>query len=404
MSTPFNAPQRQRIKTTFFRALLLATVCCIATASSAQGNDSIYIAHTKSIESKILGEKRTLYISTPSRMKPGETFPVMYLLDGEAFIELAGGQMRYLSESYKINPSMIIVGIANTDRFRDLTPTHLATGPDGKPDTSAASPTRNSGGGEKFLQFIKQELMPYVETNYPAAPYKILAGHSLGGLMAAYCLIQHPDYFNAYVAASPSFQWDSEAVLKMAEKMEEKTSGKMLFFCDANEGAAFHANQLRFDSLLKKKNITGLKYKYAYYPEESHTSEPVKAFYDGMRFIYPEWYLTYNSAFRQKVTAAIIREHYEKLSGTYGYRIVPLQEEIVQVSRFLRNDPKRINDAIDLLNTYLPSYPKAANMHELLGDIYLKSGDSAKAVASYQKALSIDANNEALKQKMGKIK
>lgn len=255
-------------------------------------------AEMKIFHSKILNEKRRIIIQTPSRMNVFDKYPVLYLLDGEAQATMVNGQVQYLSESYKIIPNMIVVSIENTDRIRDLTPSHFNLGPDGKPDTSARAMGKNSGGGEKFLQFIKEELMPYVESHYPVAPYKILSGHSLGGLMAVYCLVNHPDYFNAYIAISPSLQWAQEFMLKQTgEKLSSRNiSNRILYFSDANEDAAFHQNQVRLDSILKLKNISGLKYKHFFYPEESHISEPVKAFYDGIRFVYPDWHLPYNSS------------------------------------------------------------------------------------------------------------
>src|ERR1044072_7518629 len=99
---------------------------------------------------------------TPANMRPGETYTVLYLLDGAEHIEMVAGQIIYLSESYKIIPQMIIVGIANTDRVRDLTPTHSTIGPNGRPDSSANAMGRNSGGGKRFLSFMKDELMPYI--------------------------------------------------------------------------------------------------------------------------------------------------------------------------------------------------------------------------------------------------
>ena len=323
-------------------------------------------------------------------MKPYDACPVLYVLDGEALTAMVGGQVQYLSEAYKIVPSLIVVGIENTDRTRDLTPTHFNNGPDGKPDTSAKAFGKNSGGGEKFLQFIKTELMPYIESNYPAAPYKILSGHSLGGLMAVYCLLNHPDFFNAYIAISPSLQWDNNVMLNQAaEKLNAGTVNKTLFFSDANEDALFHQNQLKLDSILLQKNIPGLTYKRFFYPEETHISEPVKAFYDGIRLIYPGWYLPYNSsAFKKTMTAKMIKDHYAELQKKYNYNIIPPHDEINQVSRFLRNDPKRIQDAIELLQMNAVNFPSSAVVLETLGDTYERAGDPKKSFEEFQGAMS----------------
>jgi tetratricopeptide (TPR) repeat protein len=89
-------------------------------------------------------------------------------------------------------PPMIVVGIANTDRTRPLTPTHADfKNPDGSVN---ALPT--SGGADRFLDFIQTELMSEIEKRYRTAPYRIFAGHSLGGLLAIHTLITRPDLNN----------------------------------------------------------------------------------------------------------------------------------------------------------------------------------------------------------------
>lgn len=394
-----------RIKTRIVSILIITFLFSLTGTAQVLDSSKMPGTEIKTFYSKILGEKRKIFVQTPSRMSKYDVYPVIYVLDGEAQTTLVNGQVQYLSESYKIIPNVIVVGIANTDRIRDLTPTHSIIGPDGKPDTSANAFGKNSGGGEKFLQFIRQELMPYIETNYQAAPYRILTGHSLGGLMALYCMVNHPDYFNAYIAISPSLQWDNEIMLKQVnEKLKTGIGNRILFFSDANEDAAFHNNQLKLDSLLQKKNISGLKYKRMFYPEETHISEPVKAFYDGIRFVYPNWHLPYNSsAFRKTMSSATIKNHFAELSNIYGYNVIPLHDDINQISRFLRNDPKRIADAIDLLQMNAVNYPSSAIVQETLGDTFLKSGDSLKAKASFQKALLLDPSNQTVQQKIKNI-
>lgn len=397
------------MKTSIRKAVVaFTTVFCsfLVSSSYAQLVDSSRATGIEvyTINSKLLGEKRKVRIQVPAGNDNYTAYPVLYVLDGEAQMNLATGQVQYLSESYKIIPNMIIVGIDNTDRMRDLTPSHTDVGPDGKIDTSARSPYRNTGGGEKFLQFIKQELMPFVDNRYKTAPFKILLGHSLGALMAVYCLMNHPEYFNAYIAVSPSFQWDNNALLNQVSKTSfDKEKNRLLFFSDANEDAAFHQNQLAFDSLLQRKK-TSLKYKRMFYPEETHISEPVKAFYDGIRFIYPEWHLPYSSsAFKKTMTSVAIKEHYALLSARYGYSVIPPHDEIIQISRFLRNDSVRIKDAVELLQINAVNYPTSAINFETLGDTFLKVGDQAKALAAYQKAIALDKDNPEIRQKISRL-
>jgi predicted alpha/beta superfamily hydrolase len=394
------------MKTRFLATLLLMLVALLGFSDSAtcQIKDTTLAGPSiKTMYSKILGENRKIFIQTPTRMRGDEAYPVLYLMDGEALTEMVAGQIRYLSDSYKIIPAMIVVSIENTDRTRDLTPSHSIIANDGKPDTSATAFGKRSGGGEKFLQFIKEELMPFVQANYNTAPYRILAGHSLGGLMAVHCLIYHPEYFNAYIAISPSLQWDQGLILKQAtDKLGQLSLNKrLLFFSNGSEDNTFQAKQLKLDSILKRKDISGLKHKYIAYPGESHTASPVKAIYDGIRFIYPEWFMPLSyAAFRQTFNSDSVSNHYARLSANYGYTVIPAHDEINQICRFLRNDPKRIADAIALLKMNAINYPVSAVVCELLGDVYLKMDDRKNADMNYRKALSIQPANINLKVKI----
>ncbi len=94
---------------------------------------------------------------------------------------------------------VIIVGIPNTDRTRDLSPSKPSNaGATGAPQFPTA------GGADNFLKFIETELMPEIEKRYRVTPYKMLAGHSLGGLFAVHAMVTKPDLFNSYIAVSPA--------------------------------------------------------------------------------------------------------------------------------------------------------------------------------------------------------
>ena len=201
-------------------------------------------------------------------------------------------------------------------------------------------------------------------------------------------------------------QWAKEAMVKDVAVKLEKTNGKnkYFFFSDANEGTQFHANQYSLDSIFKTKNLKGLNTKYIYYPDETHISEPVKAFYDGLRFIYPDWYLPYNSsAFKKIMNSDTIMRHYNKLSERYGYKVIPPHDELNMIARFLRNDPKRIDDAIVLLKLNSQNFPNSAKPYDLLGETLEKKGDKEQAKSAYLKALSLDPSNQVIKEKIDKL-
>ncbi|WP_018622141.1 alpha/beta hydrolase [Spirosoma luteum] len=246
------------------------------------------------IHSKLLNEERKVYVHCPKADSTdgNNRFPVLYVLDGDNHFELLAQYVDYLSRPDVLAmPRIIVIGIPNTKRTRDLTPTNSLLNYEGKPDSSSY---QGSGGNEKFLQFIKSELMPMIEKTYQTAPYKILAGHSFGGIASLNCLLTHPEMFEAYIAVSPSLWWDKEYVLKLTdEKLKNgSTLSKMLFYSDGNEGGAnsfFHKNLLQLNATLAKKKLKRLAYRYKHYPTETHMTEPVVAYFDALRFIFKNW-------------------------------------------------------------------------------------------------------------------
>src|SRR6185295_19160440 len=102
--------------------------------------------------------------------------------------------------------------ITNTDRTRDLTPAKASLADGG------ATQFPTAGGADNFLKFIETELIPEIEKRYRVRPYRILAGHSFGGLFTVHAMITKRELFKSYVAVSPSLQWAAEETLKKAEE------------------------------------------------------------------------------------------------------------------------------------------------------------------------------------------
>ncbi|MCE7065184.1 alpha/beta hydrolase [Dyadobacter sp. CY326] len=247
-----------------------------------------------SIHSKLLNEERKMYVHRPKvdSADGNKRFPVIYVLDGDNHFALLAQYVDYLSRPDVLAmPETIVVGIPNTKRTRDLTPTNSLLNYEGKPDGSSYA---GSGGNEKFLQFIQTELMPMVDKNYKTGPYKIFAGHSFGGLSVLNCLLTHPDLFDAYVSISPSLWWDKEYLLRMTDETLKNGAAldKIFFYSDGNEGgnnSFFHKNLLQLDATIAKKKLKGFDYLYKHYPTETHMTEPVVAYFDALRFIFKDW-------------------------------------------------------------------------------------------------------------------
>lgn len=362
------------------------------------------------MHSDILNEDRRILIYTPKdSVNPEKKYPVIYVLDADNHFAQMVEYSKYLSrQNVFVLPPLIVVGITNTDRSRDLTPSHSNVDYSGKPDTSANSPYKNSGGNEHFFQFIQKELMPYVISNYKTQPYRIFAGHSFGALTTINCLINYPDMFDAYIAVSPSFWWDQKFLLKLADKKLKagSTLSKTLFFSDGNEdssspGSPFHTNVLKFDSLLKKRNIKGLDFEYIPYPVESHMTVPIKSYYDGLRFIYRQW--TPPAVSGEEISPEIVMKHYKGLSQRFGYSILPDEAYVNDWAQWLVKNPATLNNGIRLLEMNTINYPSSSIAFATLGAAYAVKGDRQNAIASYKKASELNPASNDVKLRLQEL-
>lgn len=172
----------------------------------------------------------------PENYQPGsaEKYDVLYILDGDSNLKTISDIQQFAkNESYV--PPVIMVAVFNTDRFRDMTPTHVAQ-------------SATSGGADKFLAFLKNELVPYINKKYAVSGNNILYGHSLTGLFSIYAFLTEPQLFNSYLAVDPSLWWDNNYIEKFAgDKLNPSLhKGKTLFITgrDAEGLKPSHYTQL----------------------------------------------------------------------------------------------------------------------------------------------------------------
>jgi hypothetical protein len=177
-------------------------------------------------------------------------------------------------------PDLILVGVHNVDRTRDFTPTVMKRNP-------------TSGGADKFISFLKQELIPYVNKNYPAGGQNILYGHSLGGLLAIHAMFTEPALFSSYVAADPSLWYDNEGTNKLAvEKFKTASQPDQTLFISGTSGGLKRMGITTMDSILKISSPKGLTHKILVLENEHHGSVHLKTIYDGLKFIYEGYNLS----------------------------------------------------------------------------------------------------------------
>jgi hypothetical protein len=181
------------------------------------------VVSTLSVKSEA-GLEYLISISKPDGPPPPGGFPVVYVVDGNAYAGTAA-EIARLNE-LTLGP-VVVVGIGYpTDALLDNSRRALDLTPPGPVPAAIAAAGLKTGGADVFLRFIEKKVKPAVAAECQIdGNRQVLFGHSLGGLFVIYALLAKSDAFAAYIAASPSIWWSEGIVLK-PEAAFEKNIGQ----------------------------------------------------------------------------------------------------------------------------------------------------------------------------------
>ena len=181
--------------------------CLFLAAGEASARDSEPLVGR--LTSATLGEVRDYAVRLPASYarEPRKRFPVIYVLDGPPLDgDTAEGATRLAANGQAAE--LIVVGIPNMQRggrARDFLPPWLSfRRRDGNPFT---------GGADRFLRFLRDELIPRIDRDYRTEAPRLLVGHSLGAIFVCYSLGAAPTLFAGRFAHSPAIWRDEDAIV-----------------------------------------------------------------------------------------------------------------------------------------------------------------------------------------------
>ena len=242
------------------------------------------------LNSTIVGQEYDLYVNLPRGYQDTtKAFPVIFLVDAQWDFPLT--QAIFGGQYYDgFVPAAIMVGITwggvnpNYDslRARDLTPTNVKQ-------------MVQSGGAPKFLKFIKNELIPYLESKYRVTKNgRTLMGSSFGGLFTLYALFHETELFDRYVLTSPSVGWDNEILYTYEKDYAAKTTQlpvKMFIGVGGLEGGEVEAVQ-KFVGQLKSRNYKGLELETKVLDGIGHSGSKAEGYTRGLQAVFARPSLT----------------------------------------------------------------------------------------------------------------
>lgn len=376
-------------------ALTIAVACCcfqVAAQTAPQPGPGASFT-TFTIKSAVLGEDRRILVRTPAGYEASKlNYPVLYMTDGDAHMTHTAGSVEFLARNGRMSEA-IVVGIPNTDRTRDLSPTRPKnTGATGAPELPTA------GGADNFLKFIETELIPEIGKRYRTTPYRILAGHSLGGLFAVHAMLTKPDLFQSYIAASPALNWDNQVAVKRAETFlkNRKEFNATFFMTIGNEPGELEDAWHQMKQVITRNQPAGFEWEAVEMPDEDHGTVVLRTHYFALRKVFNGWQIPRDpnsGAFAGGLKEA--DEHYAKLSKKFHHTLT-VPEQLMNQIGYQHLFAEQVDQAIEVLKAQVERYPESANPYDSLGEAYERAGKMELAVPMYQKAAEIGKQrNEA---------
>jgi tetratricopeptide (TPR) repeat protein len=275
---------------------------------------------------------------------------------------------------------------------------------------------------ENFMAFIEKELMPYVEAKYPAAPYRVFSGHSLGGLTVVNALFNHTKLFNAFIAIDPSLWWNSQQWIKKYELELSKydLSGRSLFVAIANNippgmdtisvlndksgMSSIPRSVIPFVHILRDAKPQGLRWTSKFYPNERHGTVELNAEYDALRYLF-DFYQFRTSQFDghpELDVDAVMAKHYKTVSEKLGYTVLP-NEDMINNMAYSSLSRHKMDEAYKLFKRNTDNHPESANAFDSLGEYFEAAGDKQKAIDAYSKSLSLHESGDT-RRKLEELK
>ena len=332
--------------------------------ASADGGEPSLPGLRISVPSAVLGADRALRILTPTgySLSSSSRYPVLYVIDGERPLQHAGGVMQSLVIGESM-PQMIIVHVG---------------------DVPIAE------GGSDFLTFLTNELQPWVESEYRAAPFRVLAGESNAGLFAAHVFLAAPEAFQAYVSIRPGLSERDEGFEgRVASIFEDRPNLKgALYLTTGSDNGAVPSGARSLTSAVETYAPASLRWEWS---TVDRNSDPHSSLRNGFEWLFDGWELPDIAALAVQEGGEgwlVIDAHYAELSERFGYRVVP-HEDLADQAGFAFARQGRFDDAIRMLERNAELHPGSARVFNHLGDLYRILCRREESKENYSKAFEM---------------
>jgi predicted alpha/beta superfamily hydrolase len=335
--------------------------------------DHFCLCKKQTINSEILKQARTLFVYLPADYNEDtiKAYPVHYISDGPATSNLyfdlirLNGMMNYVPES-------IVIGLSSDGRNEHF--------------------NLKSNAG-KYLEFVQNEVIPFVEQHYRTKKYKVFAGHSAGGHFAMYTMLQNPGLFNAYIAGSPG---PLKPLIDFVNNSTIDLKTEDYRFLYSSVGTYDDTDTLNFRSLEKimiENKAKDHEYHFKINQGENHISNIAVNFQDGFQKLYEDWKFQLPDNI-DKPISQVIQNHYDALEDKFGYKPKPGKWEVIFPTMDKLAKRGDLKNAIDILKYCIELYSESDQAYAFLAKAHFDTGKFELGKKYLEKALEINPDNK----------
>lgn len=349
-------------------------------AYNQKDGDSLVIGRYRTLHSDILKKDRILLVSLPDDYENGNsTYPVIIKLFGtppEYFSNITS-TLKMLSTEGLI-PECIFIGVDQHGHGEVIPP--------------SIPVTQYPNEGDKFLEFVGKELIPFIDRNYRTNGFRIFMGSYECGVFGLYALLNDPGLFNVYLINSPGRYGGSTAFLETAEneiRSKDFTNRFLHMTYTDQESEDLTRSNTDFIVSIDDNSRPGLTFSSTLLKGGEFDGLTPYIYCKGSFMKVFDGYACPPDVCKKGLEA--VRKYFYDLSNKLGYDIT-LPERILDNTGNAVWQAGNTKDAEQAFRMMIEKYPRSLNGYFRMGDLTRSTGRYEEAVSYYQKCLDLNPN------------
>ena len=328
-------------------------------------------------ESFKLQERRDVSYYFPEDYSEEKKYPLLVVLDADYLFDLVVANAKFYSDNDRM-PQAIIVGVhqsANDLRWEDC-----------DFEQTTGLPAEK---GKLFYEFLGTELIPYLETSYSVAPFKMFVGYDITANFGNYFLFKDNSLFNAYLCISPV----------LATEMESRVPSRLLdlkqdiFYNLVLEKEKTDSRQriLQMNNAIGSLSRENLYYSFDEYAEPDHISIATYGISKAFDNVFKSFRPITPKEYRQEILASqepaikYLEDKYDMIEKQLGLRKAVELNDIMAIyaASLKKDDFESLKSLADISKK---QFPETMLGFYLEGEYLELAGEPKKAMKAFEKA------------------